>query len=686
MSHRRLISVAVAAALAVGALIGLGTPVAGAEEGEPALKQFSKAVVPSISGSAVVGKKLTAKPGSWSPKPSSFEYQWFAGGVEIPGASGSSYVLGSAEFGTSITVRVTAKLAGYAPKVMASKATKKIAAGSLSAKSVSVKNQTTGKNPATTAPRFNDTLAAVTAAWGPGEVELSYQWLRSGKAIGGAKEDSYTLAASDLGKQISVKVTGKAHGYMSKSQTSAKTKKVSALKLAATPSPKIVGTPGVGEKLGVDTGDWGPAPVNLSYQWLRDGKTITGAGKAAYTTSSSDRGKYLSVRVTGKKSGYTSVSKTSAKVKVGVLSAKTPTMQNQTLGKDPAKTAPRFNDTLVANGGVWGPGEVNLKFQWYRSGKKITGATAQAYTLLAADVGKAITVKATGSAKGFTQVTKTSKASKNAVALKFAKTPVPLITGKPVVGEKLGVDPGTWSPAPDQLSYQWYRSGTKITNATKPTYSVIAADKDKTITVKVTGKKSGYTSATTTSKATSKVSVPTPPAPPPAANNEQAIWNFLVGKGLNAYATAGIMGNLFAESGLKPTNLQNSFEKSLGFTDASYTAAVDNGSYTNFAKDTAGYGLAQWAYSTRKQALLNFAKANGKSVGDLNTQLGYLWKELESSEYKSLMSKLKSATSVKQASDAVLTGFEKPKDQSDDVKKTRAGYGQGYYNKYAAKT
>lgn len=86
-------------------------------------------------------------------------------------------------------------------------------------------------------------------------------------------------------------------------------------------------------------------------------------------------------------------------------------------------------------------------------------------------------------------------------------------------------------------------------------------------------------------------------------SNEQKIWSFLLGKIGNAYGVAGLMGNLNAESGLRPNNLQNTYEKSLGMSDEKYTAAVDNGSYTNFAKDSAGYGLAQWTYHTRKAAL-----------------------------------------------------------------------------------
>ena len=68
------------------------------------------------------------------------------------------------------------------------------------------------------------------------------------------------------------------------------------------------------------------------------------------------------------------------------------------------------------------------------------------------------------------------------------------------------------------------------------------------------------------------------------------------------------MGNLYAESGLKPNNLQNSYEKTLGFTDITYTEAVDKGAYNNFIHDKAGYGLAQWTWWSRKEALLNYAK------------------------------------------------------------------------------
>lgn len=165
-------------------------------------------------------------------------------------------------------------------------------------------------------------------------------------------------------------------------------------------------------------------------------------------------------------------------------------------------------------------------------------------------------------------------------------------------------------------------------------------------------------------------------------NNEEKAWNFLKGKIPNDFGVAGLMGELFAESGLNPQNLQNSYEKKLGFTDATYTAAVDSGSYANFVHDSAGYGVAQWTFWSRKEALLNYVRALGVSIGDLEAQLGFLYKELSES-YPSVLAALKTATSVRAASDKVLTDFERPADQSEAVKIKRAGYGQTYYDKYA---
>jgi hypothetical protein len=166
------------------------------------------------------------------------------------------------------------------------------------------------------------------------------------------------------------------------------------------------------------------------------------------------------------------------------------------------------------------------------------------------------------------------------------------------------------------------------------------------------------------------------------ADREKAIWTFLSGKGLNPCAVAGLMGNLYAESALRPNNLQNSFESILEMSDKGYTTAVTNGSYKNFVHDGAGYGLAQWTWHTRKQNLLNFARAQGKSIDDLQMQLEFLWRELQG--YSKSMEALKAGKSIKSVSDVILTDFEKPADQSSQAKNRRANFGKEIYDRQAS--
>ena len=163
---------------------------------------------------------------------------------------------------------------------------------------------------------------------------------------------------------------------------------------------------------------------------------------------------------------------------------------------------------------------------------------------------------------------------------------------------------------------------------------------------------------------------------------EKQIWDFLKAEGFNDYGAAGLMGNLDAESGLRSNNLQDTYSKEFNLTDAQYTAAVDNGTYANFVYDEAGYGLAQWTYWSRKQNLLNYAKSKNKSIGDLEMQLGFLCKELRESYTNSVYSVLKTASSVQEASDAVLMKFERPLNAAS-YKSKRASMGQVYYNRYA---
>ena len=221
---------------------------------------------------------------------------------------------------------------------------------------------------------------------------------------------------------------------------------VGILTLSKSPVPVIEGMAEVGKKLTAVSGTRQPKPVKLRYQWLRDGKDIDGATSAAYTLTAVDAGAKVSVRIIGSKLGYASVRRTSAQtaaVKAEPLPTPTPT----------PKPTPKPTPTP------------------------------------------------TPTPKPTPKPTPTPEPSEK----EFTAVSVPKITGSAKVGKKLTADPGAWGPGQVALSYQWYRSGGKIEGATQAVYTLKAADKGKTITVKVTGKKAGYTTKSATSKATKKV-------------------------------------------------------------------------------------------------------------------------------------------------------------------------------------
>jgi hypothetical protein len=154
-------------------------------------------------------------------------------------------------------------------------------------------------------------LSAQLGTWAPKPASFSYQWKRNGTDIPGATRSTYTLVAADAGSKITVTANGSKPGYTTATKTSAP-KTVALLSLTAAPVPKISGTAKVGKVLTVQSGTWGPSPVSVSYQWQRNGKTIAGATKSTYTVKKADAGQKITVKVTGKKTNYTTTSKTSA--------------------------------------------------------------------------------------------------------------------------------------------------------------------------------------------------------------------------------------------------------------------------------------------------------------------------------------------------------------------------------------
>ncbi len=352
---------------------------------------------PTVSGTAAVGKTLTAKPGTWEPDPVTLSYQWYRGTQPIDGATKATYKIQNADGGSALTVKVTGSKEGHAAATVASAATKKVPALDLTA----TPNPTVSGTAA-----VGKTLTAKPGTWEPDPVTLSYQWYRGTKAISGATKATYKIQDADGGSPLTVKVTGTKQGYTAVTTASKATATVPTVAFSTIATPKISGTARVGLTLKAGAGTWKPSGAGFSYRWYRDGMAISGATKSSYTLVGADKGTVITVKVTGKKTGYTTATKTSkatAKVAPARKLTKTPA---------PVITgSAKVGVTLKAKAGTWAPSGVKLTYQWYRNGKAISKATKSSYKLVKKDAKAVITVKVTGKKAGYTTVAKTSKAT-----------------------------------------------------------------------------------------------------------------------------------------------------------------------------------------------------------------------------------------------------------------------------------
>jgi serine protease len=338
---------------------------------------------PVILGSGAIGSTLSVNPGTWSPQPVLFSYQWFRNGSAITGATGPSYRLSSGELGSNVSIQVTGSKSGYMTSVRQSAG---VRAGLLTtATPVIIGNA-----------KFGNALKATTGPWTPGTT-LKYQWLRNGSPIYRATGTNYALTATDVGKSIKLRISGAKSGYATAVRESAAVSVAAATLTTAT--PKITGTAKVGKKLTAKAGAW-TAGTKLKYRWYRSGKAIKGGTSQTYRLVSADRSDRITVKVTGTKAGYSAVAKTSAKtskVAAGTLKSAKPKISG---------TA-KVGKKLTAKSGTWTSG-TKLKYQWYRSGKAIKGASSKTYKLVSADRGDRISVKVTGTKTGYNTTSKVS--------------------------------------------------------------------------------------------------------------------------------------------------------------------------------------------------------------------------------------------------------------------------------------
>ena len=234
--------------------------------------------------------------------------------------------------------------------------------------------------------------AAVTGL--PSDGTVAYQWNENGTAV--HTGPTYLVPASGVGQKLSVTATV-TEGATSVIITGGQTAAIAPGTITATKAPSISGTVRVGSKVVASPGTWSVTAPSFSFQWLYNGKPISGATGASYTVSAALAGGKLSVTVTAHASGYQNAAKTSAAVTVakGVLALKV---------KPKLSGTPAVGKKLAVTTGTWSP-VPSIKVQWYANGKAIAHATGTTLKLTAALKGKTISVTVTASKTGYTTAT-----------------------------------------------------------------------------------------------------------------------------------------------------------------------------------------------------------------------------------------------------------------------------------------
>ena len=156
------------------------------------------------------------------------------------------------------------------------------------------------------------------------------------------------------------------------------------------------------------------------------------------------------------------------------------------------------------------------------------------------------------------------------------------------------------------------------------------------------------------------------------------IKSYLESRGFTKEGVAGIMGNLYAESGLNPKYYDPRNRSTLRMSEDEYVKQANDGSnpgYKKFVLDKVRFGLAGWSRWNRKQSLLNYCQGH---VGDPFCQIDYLIKELKE-DYKYLYELLFHCKNVINCCDQFLYQFFQPTNAYKIIN-DRKNYCQTYYN------
>ena len=198
---------------------------------------------------AMVGEKLTAKPGTWAPDAVKTTVRWLRDGAAIKDATGWDYRLTDADVGKTLRVDVVGTRTSYTSARASSASTPTIKARKLQ----SLTPPSIGGDPV-----VGSTLTVQPGTWAPSGVKTYIVWMRDGKSTG-KRGTTHVVTGDDVRHTIGALVTAQRDGFDNVTQKvklsrsvqavpqfktsweKAKTKHAMVLKLSATALGKPVG-------------------------------------------------------------------------------------------------------------------------------------------------------------------------------------------------------------------------------------------------------------------------------------------------------------------------------------------------------------------------------------------------------------------------------------------------------------
>jgi hypothetical protein len=242
--------------------------------------------------------------------------------------------------------------------------------------------------------------------------------------------------------------------------------------------------------------------------WKRNGVAISGATASTYTLVAADLSQPITVTVTGTLATYVTTVKTSDAT-ANVIKGTFGTTPTPTITLSTGATAPFTTKILTAVSGTWDAGST-LSYQWAVAGNDVAAplGTGSTYTVLAANLGKIITVKVTAKKLGYDDLSRTSAESAPVTLGFITSLPTPTITGTVKAGNTLTAAKGTTPAGATFVGYQWSRATTatgvytNIDEAVWETFTLTGADTAKFIKVAAIWSKTDYSNTSALSAAT----------------------------------------------------------------------------------------------------------------------------------------------------------------------------------------